>query len=151
MQNRTKVLLTALLITPPVIAADQYSNPFDAQSWGESPVVDTWGYERAPQRDAALESEAQGPSKDSLLAYLEKKRVRAKARLSLIEEEIRCVEQGSERDGSFWSCYEMAKQKREALKQQYGTAQSPYQRRAQQGGGMPNFERMGMGMMPMPW
>ena len=96
-------------------------------------------------------AEMQGPSKEELLKYLQKKKARAEERVSLVEQEIQCIQNAREGDGSIWRCYEIAQQKKLRFKQKT-QSQRPHQRRNRQGGGvMPNFDRMGMGMMPSPW
>ncbi|MBT3197532.1 MAG: hypothetical protein HN842_12440 [Gammaproteobacteria bacterium] len=142
MKNKIGLLFAALLMTSTVIADNPYNNAVDVPNWGRSPMVTNRGYP----------SEMQGPSKEAVLKKLQKKLARGQERISLIEQEISCVQDAKEGDGSIWRCYEIAQQKKQLLKQKI-EAQRPYKKRKPQGGGgvMPNFDNMGMGIMPMPW
>lgn len=131
-KNRIILLLVALFLTTTATANDDvWASPYDSRI--ETAVV------------------GDEPSKQELLQYLQKKRERAEARLSLVDDEIRCVEDARQGDGSIWSCYEVAQQQRQRLKRKY-QALNPYpKRQRQRASGMPNFGNMGMGRMPMPW
>ncbi len=134
MQKKVGMLL-GLFLSTPVVAIDSY---------GE----DVWGQRQNVWDQGAEQQE--GVSREELLSYLQKKRQRAEKRIALIDEEIECVSNTVE-GGSFWRCYERAQQQRQLLKQSYQN-HNPYQRRRHQRGGMmPNFDRMGMGGMRMPW
>ncbi len=150
MHNNFALLLAAVWMTSSAIADETLYNPFDARDFGRSSMDD---------RSAHGETEswvgpggsAQGASKVDVLRRLENSLARSIEKTSLIEQEIRCVQRASEEDDSLSICYETARQQRQYLKQKYGT-NNPYQRRSRyREGGMPNFNRMGMGMMPTPW
>ncbi len=150
MRNRFGVLLTAAWITSAAVADDTLYNPFGARDFGRSSVTD--GALQTETGEWARSGDStSGASKADILKRLERSLARSIEKSSLIEQEIRCVQRASEEDGSLSSCYETARQQRQYLKQKYGSS-NPYQRRSRQReGGMPNFNRMGMGMMPTPW
>jgi hypothetical protein len=123
-QLKGGVLLSLLLAATPMVLADSYNS---ARGGAESVSREEW------------------------LRYLQQKREKTEARIRLIDQEIRCVEETPE-GRSFWGCYEVAQQQRTQLNQRYPGSVSPYARqRNQRGGMMPNFDRMGMGGMRMPW
>ncbi len=138
MQNKIGVLFTASLITSVAVADNHYNFPSSLTGFQQE---DIWAME-----------ESQGPSKAELLKHLQRKKARAEERMSLIDQEIRCVESAEEGDGSIWRCYEIAQQKKLLFKQRT-QSQSPYRKqyRNRGNGMMPNFDQMGMGRMPMPW
>ena len=151
MQNKMSVLLIALFATSTAVTDSSYYNAPGAQVWDRAATMRSESYPGRSQEEVRPADGAGGPSKAEVLKYLDKKLARGKERISLIEQEISCVQNVSERNGSIWGCYEIAQQKKQRLKQKM-QAQRPYQRRNHQGGGvMPNFDGMRMGMMPMPW
>ena len=125
-------LLVTLLMTTVAVAEDVYRDPADV--WRMEPSV----------------GEAQGVSKEEVLQRLLRKREKGAARMQLIEEEIRCVENASGDDESISQCYELAQYKKRLFKQKYPSSRT-HNRQYRQNGMMPNFDRMGMGGMRMPW
>jgi len=126
------VLMGALWMATVAVAEDSYSAPSDV-----------WGLESSS-------GEAHSTSKEEVLQHLLRKREKGAARMRLIEDEIRCIENANDEDDSILQCYELAQYKKRLFKQKYPSS-TANQRRYRQGGMMPDFNRMGMGGMRMPW
>lgn len=128
--------LTALLMATAAVAQaeDTYRDP-----------ADVWGLE-----SSGGEVQGQNVSKEEVLQHLLRKHEKGAARMRLIEEEIRCIENASDEDESISRCYELAQYKKRLFKQKYPSSR-PSNRQYRQNGMMPNFNRMGMGGMRMPW
>jgi len=150
MQNKFSLLLLAVLMTSSAAADDARNSVFGDQNPWRSSVVDS-GYHDDTEIGMSSEDETQGPSKAEIVKFLAKKLARSIEKTALLEQEIRCVERSDEADDSLSRCYEVARYKRQQMKQKYGLNR-PSQRRSRQGAGvMPNFDSMRMGMMPTPW
>ncbi len=146
--SASTLLLTASLLTFSAHAFDSTNRGYNDPVWGTGEESET-----TPDEYRHFDNDMNGPTKRSILDYLQQKKKRAEERMALIDEEIACIEQSAEESDAFWHCYQLAQQKKNRMKQRHQSQRAfPSRRSRYQGNnGMPTFDRMGMGMMPMPW
>ncbi len=153
------LLLTSLMTS--TVHAERWSDSNDASIWALPSSPERYR-EKADNKQSITREYttteqdsgiSRSPDKAELLRYLQEKQAKGRERLTMIAEEIKCVERTPAHDSSaLWRCYEASQYKKQQLRQKYPSSQNPYRKRNQpRNGMMPNFNNMGMGRMPMPW